>query len=264
MSQYGLLQEIYYTDLNMEDLSSQFSKLQISVEEIQNWPKEELDLLHRAVNLFTSMLGGPDGFIRQLGELRIQRTDTGARLGLAYRGRIQFSATSRLSAWTVMHELAHTWDAKNSWAFSTELVKYTGGFINKKLSTLKRFIPGQWDAVKLGAQKMPGLYGRKPGCNAAAYFYGDTPSGSNWNFNPKEDFAESLVMYCGWGKENELSKTAHGRIERYLLPNGTRDPLYGITDNWSDYAKFFHPKDGDYVKTKRWQFIHELIQKDTN
>jgi hypothetical protein len=255
---------IEYTDLNMEDHLSQFSKLQIHVEEIQNWPKAERDLLHMAVHLFASMLGGSESFTHQLGELNIQRTDTGASLGLAYRGLIKFNATSRLSAWTVMHELAHTWDAKKDWAFSTALVKNTGGFINKKLSALKRFIPGQWDAGKPGAHKMPGLYGRKPGCNAAAYFYGDVPSGSNWNFNPKEDFAESLVMYCGWGRENELSKTAHGRIERYLLPNGAREPLYGISDNWADYAAFFYPKDGDYTKTKRWQFIHELMQKNVN
>ena len=132
--------------------------------------------------------------------------------------------------------------------------------IIKKLSAIKRFIPGQWDAGKQGSQKSPGRHGRKPGCNAAGYFYGDQPSGSNWNFNPKEDFAESLVMYCGWGRKNELSKTAQGRIERYLLPNGTKDPLYGIADNWSDYAKFFYPQNGDYAKTKRWHFMDDLIQ----
>ncbi len=245
----------------MEDLSNQFLKLQIEVQKIQTWPKQELDLLHRAVTLFASVLGGPAGLPGHLGELIIERTATGSSLGLAYRGRIQFNASSRLSAWTVIHELAHTSAAENEWAFSAALVKYTGGFLNKKLSTLKRFIPNQWDA---GLQKTAGFYGRKPGCNAAAYFYGDRPSGSNWNFNPKEDFAESLVMYCGWGRENELSKTAHGRIDRYLLPNGTRDPLYGITDNWSDYDAFFYPKHGDYAKTKRWQFIHELIQNQMN
>lgn len=244
----------------MEDLSGRFSSLQITVEEIQNWPKQQLDLLHRSITLFASILGGANGFTTQLGELVIQRTDTGTSLGLAYRGRIKFNAGSNLSAWTVLHEVAHVWDAKNDWAFSTALLKYTGGFINKKRSAFKRFIPGQWDAGKLGPQTMPGRYGRKPGCNAAGYFYGDMPSGSNWNFNPKEDFAESMVMYCGWGRGNELSRTAHGRIERYLLPNGARDPLYGITDYWTDYAKFFYPKEGDYTKTKRWQFIHKLLQ----
>lgn len=242
----------------------QFSKLGIGVESIQNWPAKELEVLHKAVALFISILGGREVFTNSLGQLAIQRTDTGASLGLAYRGRIKFSAGSPISMWTVIHELAHTWDAKNDWEFSGALAKYTGGFINKELSTLKRFLPGQWDAGKLGPQKIAGQYGRKPGCNAAGYFYGDQPSGSNWKFNPKEDFAESLVMYCGWGRENELSETAHGRIQRYLLPNGTKDPLYGIIDNWSDYAKFFYPQSGDYTKTKRWQFIDELIQDGLN
>jgi hypothetical protein len=245
----------------MEYDPDRFSKLQVVIESTQSWPARELDVLHRAMTLFTSMLGGDEIFTTRFGELTIQRTDTGSRLGLAYRGRIKFSARSPISTWTVIHELAHAWDAKNDWRFSLSLKKYTGGFVNKKLSLLKRFFPGGWDAGRLGPQKTAGRYGRKPGCNAAAYFYGDIPSGSNWNFNPKEDFAESLVMYCGWGRGNELSDTAHGRITRYLLPNGTKDPLYGIADHWSDYAKFFYPKDGDYTKTKRWQFIHELIQE---
>jgi hypothetical protein len=248
----------------VESDSRKFSDLQIHIEQIQAWPAQDLILLQKAVLLFSSMLGGPEVFTNQLGELKIQRTETGSSLGLAYRGRIKFSAISPLSAWTILHELAHTWDAKKDWQLSETLRKSTGGFISKKLSGIKRFIPGQWDAGKLGAQKAPGLYGRKPGCNAVGYFYGDLPSGSNWNFNPKEDFAESLVMYCGWGRENELSKTAHGRIERYRLPNGTKDPLYGITDNWSDYAAFFHPKDGDYRRTKRWQFIDDLVRNKLN
>lgn len=239
---------------------NQFSKSQIIVESIQDWPKKDLDILHQALNLFASILGGPEVFIKRLSEVIIQRTETGSSLGLAYRGRIKFSAKSSISAWTVIHELAHTWDAKNDWQLSSALQQYTNGFCNKKLSALKRFIPGHWDAGPLGSQKKPGFYGRKPGCNLAGYFYGDIPSGSNWNFNPKEDFAESLAMYCGWGYENELSNTAHGRIARYLLPNGTKDPLYGIIDHWSDYARFFYPKDGDYTTTKRWQFIHKLVQ----
>lgn len=244
----------------MENYSNQFSKLQVIIDSIQNWPEQDLRVLYHAITLLESILGGMEIFTKGLGEVIIQRSDTGSSLGLAYRGKIKFSAKSPISTWTIIHELAHTWDANQDWKLSAALVKYTGGFISKKLSAIKRFIPGQWDAGKLGSQKTAGRYGRKPGCNAAGYFYGDKPSGSNWNFNPKEDFAESLVMYCGWGRENELSKTAHGRIERYLLPNGTKDPLYGIIDNWSNYARFFYPKNGDYTKTKRWQFMNELTQ----
>jgi len=241
----------------------EFSKLKIVIEKIQNWPEQELNVVHRSANLFATILGGYEIFAEQLGETIIERTDTGTSLGLAYPGRIKFTTKSSLTAWTVLHELAHIWDAKNNWELSIQLEKFTGGFTNKKLSLIKRFIPGQWDAGKLAPEKKPGFYGRKPGCNAAGYFYGDIPSGSNWSFNRKEDFAESFVMYCGWARENELSKTAHARIQRYLLPNGTKDPLYGITDNWSTYSKFFYPPNGDYTKTKRWQFINELINKSS-
>lgn len=137
--------------------------------------------------------------------------------------------------------------------------KYTGGFTDPQASASLKEDPTQWDAGALRSQPEPGRYGRKPGCNAAGYFYGDKPSGSNWNFNRKEDFAESVVMYLGWGKDNELSPTAHGRITRYLLANSTKDPLYGIVDNWKDYASFFYPENGDYTKTKRWQFVDDLL-----
>ena len=125
---------------------------------------------------------------------------------------------------------------------------------------MKKWIPSQWDAGSHGAENKPGYYGRKPGVNAADYFYGDVPSGANWRFNRKEDFAESVLMYCGWGQGNSLSKTAHGRIERYLLPNETKDPIYGIIDNWSDYARYFYPEGGDYTKTKRWKFMDDLMR----
>ena len=93
-----------------------------------------------------------------------------------------------------------------------------------KLSEKKKEIPEEWDAGLNGAENKPGFYGRKPGVNAYGYFYGDKPSGSNWNLNRKEDFAEFVAMYCGWGRNNPLSRTAHGRIERYLLPNGVKRP----------------------------------------
>lgn len=237
-----------------------WDEFQIKIEQVENWRDDEWDQLDNHIQILADAFGDRENFIRRLGEVTLERTATGGSLGLAYRDRIKLRADTSFSAWTIVHELAHVWDAKNDWKFSVALENFTGGYTNKKLSALKRFIPLSWDAGKLGPQKKPGGYGRKPGCNAAGYFYGDKPSGSNWNFNRKEDFAESVAMYCGWKRENELSKTAHGRIERYLLPNGAKDPLYGIADNWSDYALFFYPKNGDYTKTRRWQFIHELMQ----
>ena len=48
-------------------------------------------------------------------------------------------------------------------------------------------------------------------------------------------------------------------LERYLLPNGTKDAFFGVSDQWSDYARFFYPPNGDYAKTKRWEFIDRLM-----
>jgi hypothetical protein len=232
---------------------------QIKLAENENWHANDLELLYSSIALFAEGMGGIENFKRQLGEVLIERTDTGTSLGLAYQNRIELSEKTQFSAWSVIHELAHVWDAKNQWRLSQALQKYTGGYTNLLLSSIKKRFPGQWDAGPNGAEDNPGFYGRKPGVNAYGYFYGDTPSGSNWNFNRVEDFAESVVMYCGWGRSNPLSKTAHGRIERYLLPNGTKDPIYGIADNWSDYARYFYPESGDYTKTKRWKFIDKLV-----
>jgi hypothetical protein len=185
--------------------------------------------------------------------------DIGAKLGLAYRDKIQFSAGSPVSAWSVIHELAHVWDAQHEWTLSAQLETFTGGTTDAEKSAALKSRPAEWDAGAEGPLKQPGKYGRKPGVNKAGYFYGDTPSGSNWNFNRKEDFAESVVMYCGWGRNNVLSRTAHGRIERYLLPNGAKDPIYGVAENWSEYARYFYPAGGDYAATKRWLFIARLL-----
>jgi hypothetical protein len=228
----------------------------------RNWSSGELDDLYHVLSLFADIFGGSKNLTRQIGEVLIERINTGTKLGLAYKSRIQLSVKSQPSAWSVLHELAHVWDAKYDWNLSVELEKHTGGFTDKKLSIAKRSIPAEWDAGAAGAENKPGLYGRKPGVNKDGYFYGDKPSGSDWNFNRKEDFAESVVMYCGWGRENILSRKAHGRIERYLLPNGTKDPVYGIVDNWSDYAPYFYPEGGDYTKAKRWQFIDDLIRNN--
>lgn len=238
-----------------------YADFQIKIMENGNWSMGDFELLHTSIALFAEVMGGDENFKRQIGEVLIERTDTGTSLGLAYKDRIQFSEKSQFSAWSVIHELAHVWDAKNQWKLSQALEKYTGGYTNIFLSSIKKRVPGQWDAGQSGSENKAGYYGRKPGVNAYGYFYGDTPSGANWRFNRKEDFAESVVMYCGWGRGNPLSKTAHGRIERYLLPNGTKDPVYGIPDNWSDYARYFYPEGGDYAKTKRWKFVADLVSR---
>jgi hypothetical protein len=254
---------LVYTSSMVQNKTEHITRLhvdfQVKVTENGNWHAHDLEFLHTSIVLFADVLGGNENFKRQLGDVLIERTGTGTSLGLAYNNRIELSDKSQFSTWSVIHELAHVWDAKNQWKLSLALERNTGGYTNLFLSKMKKRIPVQWDAGPNGAENKPGFYGRKPGVNVYGYFYGDRPSGANWRFNRVEDFAESVVMYCGWGRSNLLSKTAHGRIERYLLPNGTEDPIYNIADNWSDYAEYFYPDCGDYTKTKRWKFIDNLI-----
>ena len=244
---------------DMEDAANLYADFQIKIAGDEAWRPNDLEFLRASILVLAEIMGGNDGFKNRIGEVLVERTDTGDHLGLAYNGRIQLSRKAPFTTWSVIHELSHAWDAAHHWKLSKALAKFTGGFNWRLLSSVRKRIPGQWDAGPRGSERIPGRYGRKPGVNAFGYFYGDKPSGSNWQFNRKEDFAESLVMYCGWGRNNALSRTAHGRIERYTLPNGAKDPIYGIADQWSDYARYFYPPDGDYTKTKRWKFIDALI-----
>lgn len=244
----------------MSARTERFVEFQVKILPEEDWSSDDLDHLFKSISILADVMGGTKNFHERLGEVSVERTDTGTNLGLAYVDRIKLSAKAAVSPWSVVHEMAHVWDAKNEWKLSLALQRYTCGFTSPRLASLKkRYFPGSWDAGPNGSDQVPGRYGRKPGCNTAGYFYGDKPSGSNWNFDRREDFAESVVMYCGWGWDNELSKVAHGRIDRYLLPNGSKDPVYGIADNWADYARYFYPRGGDYTKTKRWKFIHKLM-----
>jgi hypothetical protein len=223
-----------------------------------SWSIDELDKLHHCVSLVASTMGGPERFTQYLGGVTVKKSEMGSHGGEALRHQVSFSMRGSFSAWTVAHEFAHAWDANHGWRLSIALEKYTGGFTSRLISMLrKRF--GTWDAGLQGEEPSPGKHGRLCGCNLAGYFYGDKPSGSNWNFNRKEDFAEAFAMYIGWRNDNELTKWAEGRINRYLLENGAKDPNFGV-ENWADYRKYFYPENGDYATTKRWKFIDKLVK----
>ena len=224
-----------------------------------SWLKDDLDRLHDGLALLANAMGGLGMFVRNLGGVTVQRTDIGSHEGEALAHLVSLTKKGSFTPWTIVHEFAHAWDANHNWKLSAALEKYTGGYTNRFFSRIKK-LRGGWDTGPNGEEDAPGRRGRKPGCNAAGYFYGDKPSGSNWRFNRKEDFAESVAMYVGWNNDNALSQMAHGRIKRYLLPNGEKDKTYGVADNWADYAKYFYPEQGDYTKTKRWQFIDELMR----
>ncbi|HLF73448.1 MAG TPA: hypothetical protein VI524_03815 [Anaerolineales bacterium] len=222
-----------------------------------SWKIAELDRLQNAIVLVANLMGGRESFVRNLGGLTVRKADIGSHGGEALRHRVSLSTKGMFSSWTVVHELAHAWDANHRWGLARQLEKYTGGYTSRVLSLALR-LAGRSDSGRFGPEKKPGRYGRRPGCNAAGYFYGDKPSGSNWKFNRLEDFAESVAMYVGWERGNDLSQHARNRVIRYQLQNGDKDP-FNVVDNWTDYSKLFYPDNGDYTKTRRWQFVDDLV-----
>jgi hypothetical protein len=221
------------------------------------WAKAELDKLHNFIGLLAGAMGGSATFIKNLGGVQVKKADIGSHGGEALSHLICFSETKEISPWTTVHEFAHAWDANHGWRLSLALEKYTGGRTNYLLGFLKRLL-GESDAGMFKIENTPGQHGRLSGCNAAGYFYNDKPSGSDWNFNRKEDFAESVAMYIGWRKNNELSAWAEARIQLHLLENDVADPRFGV-DKWADYKNYFYPEDGNYAKTRRWQFVDDLL-----
>lgn len=221
------------------------------------WKITELDKLQNAIGLLVDVMGGNEKFVQNLGGVTVRKADIGTHGGEALSHRVSLSSKGTFSSWTVVHEFSHAWDANHNWGLSRQLEKYTAGYTSPLLSLLTR-LAGLSDSGVFNQENKPGRRGRKPGCNAAGYFYGDRPSGSNWMFNRVEDFAESVAMYAGWAKGNDLSDWAKARIDRYLLEDGAADKNFGV-DNWSYYKRYFYPENGDYTKTKRWQFVDDLV-----
>jgi hypothetical protein len=222
------------------------------------WSKEDLDRLHGTLMCLADCLGGVEKVGKCTGGVTVHREDLGTHGGEALAHRVSFSINQPFSAWTVVHEFAHAWDANFDWRLSRLLEKYTGGHTSRATGILTRII-GKPDSGVFAPEEKPGRHGRKPGCNAAGYFYGDKPSGSNWNFNRLEDFAEAVAMYVGWERGNDLSSWAKARIDRYLLADREKSPNFG-TDNWGYYKQYFYPEYGDYSKTRRWQFVDDLVK----
>ena len=224
-----------------------------------SWLKHELDRLQDTVELFSNTLGGNGYFAQQLGGISVQKSDIGSHAGEALAHQVMLSKKNAVSPWAIAHELAHAWDGNYGWKLSRALERYTKGFTSRLWRHVTRWI-GAWDVGPQGPEKIPGRYGRRPGCNAAGYFYGDKPSGSNWRFDRREDFAEAICMYIGWGRENVLADHARKRIVRYVnSKNGEKDE-FGVADNWEDYARYFYPEGGDYTNTKRWRFVDDLVK----
>jgi hypothetical protein len=221
------------------------------------WTIPELERLHDTLSLLANAMGGSAKFIQNLEKVTIKKSDIGSHGGEALAHKVSFSEKGSFSAWTVIHEFAHAWDARHGWGLARAMEKYTGGHTSRFHSLLVRLL-GKPDSGFSKPDNMAGRRGRKPGCNAAGYFYGDKPSGSNWKFNRLEDFAESVAMYIGWERDNALSQHARDRIVRYTSNDGEKD-AFNVPDHWSVYKEYFYPAGGDYTQTLRWKFVDELM-----
>jgi hypothetical protein len=93
--------------------------------------------------------------------------------GLTSKGLVRLNPRG-LTEWTVVHELAHAWDAANGWQISEKMRKHThSGF------------PSLW------------LHKCYPQKKAFWYKVGSPPApcGVDKNFTAREDFAEALTAY---------------------------------------------------------------------
>jgi RHS repeat-associated protein len=134
--------------------------------------------------------------------------------------------------WTIVHEIGHVWDNHNLQQLSFRLMLATGGMYLR--------VPG-CDHDK-----------RKPGCNNAYYYYGDTPPvGSDANFNPREDFAESFAAFV-------FPDEAYDKVQNMLYKiQHNVDPI--IRNDYTTYFNLFYYT--NFRNTERGKYIAELISQ---
>ena len=190
------------------------------------WSLEELHILREGITGLANAIGGAERFAGNIGHITIRQVDMRYR-GLASPRGIKFTASPvSIDLWTVVHELAHVWDACHRWRLSKALQAYTGGYTNW-LAWLMRRAGGRFDEER-----------RWPGCNRSGYFYGGfPPAGSDQNFNRKEDLAESVTAYV-------YPDVAQTKVARFNDDARYREFLY-------------YP---DYAQTRRWAFVDGLAK----
>lgn len=190
------------------------------------WSLEKLYILQQAITDLSNAMVGPANLVQKLGPVTIRLAEMKHR-GLASKGEVKFTTgKASIDLWTVVHELAHVWDARFGWRLSEALQTYTGGYTNWFAMQFKKW-RGDCDEQL-----------RQPGCNRFGYFYsGPPPAGSDGNFNRKEDFAESVAGYV-------YPTVVQTRVDRFKNNDRYRELLY--------YS--------DYTQTKRWAFVDGLVK----
>jgi hypothetical protein len=132
------------------------------------------------------------------------RFEVMSQLGLTSKGLVRFNPKG-LTEWTIVHELAHAWDASLDWQLSKRMRKATHSYflcrwLHKRFPEDPRF----WYHV-----------GSPP-----------PPCGAARNFNEKEDFAEADTAYLfpeeahRRALKRNASYEAHGFSHFHATPRG--------------------------------------------
>jgi RHS repeat-associated protein len=146
-----------------------------------DWTIDELKTLESGVTKLADTMGGADKVISNIGGLTVEQGYLLMARGKTMRHRIRFTDSPiSIDEWTVVHELAHAWDANFSWRLSKEMKEYVGGkwllFPKAPPGGIRyRYDPSEWPP----------------------------PAGININFDAKEDFAESVTAFVYPGKATD-------------------------------------------------------------
>jgi len=120
-----------------------------------------------------------------------------------------FLSGENVSEWTVVHELAHTWDGSNSGNLSRGLEEYVGA-----------------DTTNLIPEPFKGMFGE--------YEYGTMPpaKGANDSLTRVEDFAESVAAFV-----------YPEQARRYILRYYQNDPDF----DFFNYDNYYHTLRAEYI-----------------
>ncbi len=133
-----------------------------------SWRLAELETVLKGVQDLAQLMGRAEQFRNNLGGVRIMRQAMKNTPGRAMTHKVWLRSIGSggfsgqwEGVWTVVHELAHAWDAVNDWQLSKELGEYTGGRTTRR------------------------------GYNHG----GIPPKGADDHFTRKEDWAESVAAF---------------------------------------------------------------------
>jgi len=175
------------------------------------WTLDELNTVLQGVLDLGQAMGGQDAFKNNLGGVTIEQKEM-RHAGTGDAHHVTLNANG-FDTWTVVHELAHAWDAANGWLLSKQMASDLGaGFDHPFLHWLNPDNPAYW---------------YNPG-------QGPPPAGIDRNFNAREDFAEAVTAYVYPGEA--------------ALRAASRGWPYSDAKRGYNYSSYLDTPRGQYIK----------------